>query len=122
MLQFLDTNNVPLPPLQRLYGDATVPIRFECRDGYFLWATIPEGCTAEILPDGETEWHDLSTELDLYPFVGMHDFELRVSNPSGTQDIQFAVSETNIFIPEGIGYNDDGDPGFNDDGDYIYLA
>jgi hypothetical protein len=95
MIQFLDTNNVPLPKLQRLYGDATVPVRFECRDGYFLWATIPEGSTAEILPDGETEWHDLATELDLASFApGMHDFELRVSNDSGTDDIVFTISET----------------------------
>lgn len=98
MLQFLATNNVPLPPVQRVYAPAntltTVSVRFECRDGYFLWATIPEGSTAEVLPDGESVWHDLATELDLAPFVGTHDFELRVSNVSGTDDIVLTISET----------------------------
>ena len=99
MIQFLDTNNTPLPPLQRIYSPAgsltTVPVRFECRDGYFLWCTAPVGTTVEVLPDGESIWHDLlDSELDLASFVGMHDFELRVSNDAGTDDIVLTISET----------------------------
>lgn len=96
MLRFLDTANNPMPQLYRHYPTGPVsvlPLRFPCRDGYSLVATIPEGVTAEISEDGST-WHDLAEPFDLSPYApAVTDFQLRTVSPTGTNDIELQIGE-----------------------------
>lgn len=99
-LDFLDTNDVPLPDVYRMAGVGGVPttpfpLRFECRDGYFFWATAT-GVTVEVRLVSDTLWTDIvATPIDLSPHAGtFQNFELRLT-PAADADY-----EINLFLGE----------------------
>jgi len=122
-LRFLDTNNNPLPEIYVLSMFAgqvgqPIPVRFECRDGYFLFAVAPAGVTVEGRADGDTAWIDLLTDpIDLSPFAPeVSDFELRLTPEAAfNDDIQFRISET---VGQMV-YNGNGDLVKNGNNQYV---
>jgi hypothetical protein len=86
MLQFLDTNNVPQPKIYRMAGVGGVPtdpfpVRFECRDGYYFWATATAGVTVEARLEGDTLWTDITvTPIDVSPYApDFSNFQVRLT-------------------------------------------
>lgn len=100
-LDFLDTNDVPLPREYRMAGVGGVPttpfpLRFECRDGYFFWATASAGVTVEARHGGDTAWIDIVVSpIDVAPYApDFANFELRLT-PAADNDY-----EINLFLGE----------------------
>lgn len=101
MLQFLDTDGEPLST-ERIRGVPGVPgqpmpVQFECRSGYYLWADPAVGVTAEARLSGDTVWINIAdSPIDLTPYApDITDFELRVTpSAAGVTDSDFVVSET----------------------------
>jgi hypothetical protein len=100
-LRFLDTNDVPLPAIYRMSGSGGVPgppstVRFECRDGYFLYATASAGMTVEARVDGDTGWTNIvDSPIDVSPYApDVTDFNVRLTPAvDGDYEISLFVSE-----------------------------
>lgn len=100
MLQFLDTDGEPLST-ERINGvpgrpGQPMPVKFECRSGYYLWAAPASGVTAEARLQGDTDWINVAdSPIDLTPYApDTTAFELRVTpSVAGVTDNDFIVSE-----------------------------
>jgi hypothetical protein len=99
-LGFLDTNNVPLPKIYRVAGVGGVPsnpfpIRFECRNGYSLWAIASDNVTVEARADGDTDWIDIvATPIDVSVYApDTTDFEIRLT-PELDDDYEISLLVT----------------------------
>jgi hypothetical protein len=100
-LSFLDTDDIPLPTVYRMRGFGGVPtlptpVRFECRDGYFFYATTSGGVTVEARAQGDTAWIDIvASPIDLAPYApDFNNFEVRLT-PAADDDY-----ETHLFVGE----------------------
>lgn len=107
MLKFLDQNNNPILPSPYPLSAPTgqegevLPVRFECREGYFLSAVVPSGVTAEARAEGDTAWINIEeSPIDLTPYAPeTADFELRVTpDEAGTTEAVFLIAETTDFL------------------------
>jgi hypothetical protein len=85
-LRFTDTDDMLLPAIYRMDGTAGAhgrpfPIRFECRDGYFLTAIADVGVTVEGRHYGDSAWIDIvASPIDVSAYApGTEDFEIRLT-------------------------------------------
>jgi hypothetical protein len=76
MIQFLDTNDVPLSSLSAAFfagEDSDMPLHIDCRTGYGLSAlNVPADLTVKARFSGDISWTDIgAAPLDLSSFDGI---------------------------------------------------